>query len=149
MGLEPIVIEMEAGVSVDRVWRAWTEPDELTAWLTMKANVRAEPGGPYELFWDPEHPEHNSTLGCTILSIEALRHLTFSWKGPMHLASLMNREPLPTSVTVTLEARGPRLTQFTLRHSGWGDGPAWVEARAWQDNAWRGALGALMTRFEM
>jgi len=147
-GMGPIVIEVELEAPVERVWRAWTEPDELASWLTELANVRMEVGGPYELFWEPEHPERNSTLGCTITALEPNRLLAFTWKGPVPYADLMNIEPPPTSVTVSFQASGPECTIVRLEHVGWGSGPRWEEARAWHVKAWQEAFARLKRHVE-
>ena len=63
---------------VDRVFEAWIKPDLIERWLTRKANVDAAVGGAYELFWEPERPEHNSTLGCRITDIVPNSELSFN-----------------------------------------------------------------------
>lgn len=148
MGLEPVVIEIEVGAPVDRVWRAWTEPNDLTAWLSVRANIRLEVGGPYELFWEPDYPERNSTLGCKITAMCLNESLAITWKGPSLYADLMNNDPPPTSVMVMLCAAGPDRTLVRLDHIGWGDGPRWAEARAWHERAWRDALAQLREQVE-
>lgn len=45
MGLELIMLEVEVGASIDRVWQAWAEPNKLTAWLTERTNTCVEVGG--------------------------------------------------------------------------------------------------------
>lgn len=145
---EPIVIEIEVGAPVDRVWQAWTESNDLAAWLTARANIRAEVGGQYELFWEPAHPERNSTLGCTIISMRVNEILGFTWKGPVPYADLMNSDPPPTSVTVMFRVTDPERTVIRIEHTGWGPGPRWGEARGWQDRAWRGALARLKELLE-
>lgn len=137
------VLELEIPASVDQLWNAWTENKNLTQWLTSKANVQAEPDGAYELFWEPDHPERNSTLGCQVLEVREKELLKFNWKGPVPFADLMNVEPLPTFVQITFRKTGANVSSVQLEHFGWGKGERWDEARAWQFNAWRGALQAL------
>jgi uncharacterized protein YndB with AHSA1/START domain/quercetin dioxygenase-like cupin family protein len=125
-------------------WRAWTDSGKLTSWLTKKANVRAEVGGPYELFWEPEHPDRNSTFGCRVLEVVPTTRLSFTWRGPVQYADLMNGgEPPPTRVEVEFEGRTDGKTAVRLRHLGWGSSPPWQQARAWQERAWLGAFAEL------
>lgn len=77
-----ITLTIEVPVGLERAWQAWTEPGELTRWLTLKARVEPRLGGAYELFWEPEHPERNSTIGCRISNYSRPSLLAFQWKGP-------------------------------------------------------------------
>ncbi|MCB9654020.1 MAG: SRPBCC domain-containing protein [Deltaproteobacteria bacterium] len=144
---QPVQILVSLSAPIERVWRAWTENEELTTWLTAKANVALLVGGPYELFWEPDHPDRNSTLGCKVTAFEPMRFLAFSWRGPTEFAHLMNTEPFPTSVRVAFTETSIGETVIELEHGGWGLGPKWAEARAWQDRAWRVAFAQLETKF--
>ena len=111
---------------VDRVFEAWVKPDMLERWLTRKAVVEAAVGGAYELFWEPERPEHNSTLGCRITDIVPNSELSFNWRGPEEHEEIMGDE---TQVFVRLEpCEGGTLLRFV--HTGWGAGAHWEKARA-------------------
>src|ERR1019366_3180297 len=74
---------------VDSVFDAWIKPELLERWLTRKANVEPNVGGAYELFWDPERPEHNSTIGCRITDIHPNTELSFNWRGPEEYETVM------------------------------------------------------------
>lgn len=145
--MDPLTYTMDLAVPRDRVWEAWTRPERLTAWLCLRANVEPVVGGRYELFWnpDPAKPEHDSTIGCRVLSVDRPRLLRFSWRGANEVAAVMNRPDAPvTEVEVRLSPT-PDGTRLTLVHSGWADGPDWERARAWFDRAWSGALERLRT----
>ena len=117
----------------------------LGAWLCLRANVEPRVGGAYELFWNPDEsrPDHDSTIGCRVLSIDRPRLLAFSWRGSDEVADVMNVEGAPqTSVTVQLLPR-PSGTRLVVVHEGWGEGDGWARARAWFDRAWSGALERL------
>lgn len=139
----PITIELRLPASAAETWAAWTVPAVLESWLTQKARVELRVGGAYELFWQPDEPEKNSTLGCKLTAVEPQRRLAFTWRGPVPYAHLMNvGEPPPTHVEVLLESRGEG-TVVRLEHAGWGAGKEWDEARAWQARAWAAAFEAL------
>lgn len=142
-GEEALDLERTYAAPVEQVWAAWTQNAALATWLSAKANVSTEIGGPYELFWEPDHPDRNSTLGCHVTAVQPNVRLAFSWKGPVPYADLMNVEPLPTSVTVTFESRCDNGTRVTLQHLGWGSSQRWQEAKAWQEKAWQVALDEL------
>lgn len=143
IGGEPIVLEKTIQASIDEAWRLWTEPDKLKFWLTSVSNVELKVGGLYELFWEPEHPKQNSTIGCRILKLEPLREIVFEWKGPVPFADIMNVNPLPTWVRVTFQKIGKSQTTVRLEHFGWQITPHWDEAKKWQQNAWLQAFSQL------
>src|SRR4051794_21750147 len=68
--------------STERAFAMFTQNEQLQVWLTRSANVEPVVGGSYELFWDLDDPETNSTLGCKITALEPGVLLAFEWKGP-------------------------------------------------------------------
>ncbi len=135
--------ELNLPVSLENAWKLWTDSKQLEKWLTTKAKVQAEVGGPFELFWDPENPSENSTLGCKIIALAPRRLLSFQWRGPVPYADLMNFEPFPTWVSISFESVATEETVIHFRHSGWGKSARWNEAREWQNKAWIGAFAEL------
>lgn len=129
---------------VDKVFEAWIKPEMLEQWLARKARVEPSPGGAYELFWDPENPQVNSTQGCRIADIVPNAELSFNWKGPEPYSSVMGDG---TKVFVRLEAQGAN-TLLRFVHTGWGTGARWEEARLWQAQAWRQAIENLKNYLE-
>jgi uncharacterized protein YndB with AHSA1/START domain len=129
---------------VEQVYNAWLKPALLEAWLTQKAKVEPTVGGAYELFWDPENPDQDSTRGCRITDLVTNREISFNWKGPKQFAELMGDR---TQVFIRMEPReGGTLLRFI--HTGWGNGPQWEEARQWQAEVWREAIENLKNMLE-
>lgn len=58
----------------------FTVNKHLEKWLTEVADVESEVGGKYELSWNPEDRENDSTIGCKILAIIEGRFLCFEWE---------------------------------------------------------------------
>lgn len=135
-----IILEETLNAPIDRVWRAWTDPERLCPWFALRANVVPNRGGPYELFWDLAHPERQSTLGCRITFIQPQRWLGFTWRGPSIYDDLMNENavppPPPTHVAVSFAIHGEQ-TIVRVSHTGWLEGERWAEARAWHVRAWK------------
>lgn len=126
----------------EKAFEFFTSAEHLEKCLTVKADVEAKVGGKYELFWEPDDPENNSTTGCKILALDAPYLINFEWKGPKQYQHFMNtRRPL-TNVTVAFTPMGSK-TKVTLIHTGWGETPEWEEARQFFVNAWQGALAQL------
>jgi hypothetical protein len=69
--------------------------------------------------------------------------LAFQWRGPVSYEELMNVDPLPTWVNIAFESVAMNKTIVHFRHSGWGEGERWAQARQWQAGAWNMAFKAL------
>lgn len=133
------------GAPVERVWGALVDPAQAGVWFAAKANIAPERGGAYELFWRPDSPERESTIGCRITAIAPYRYLAFTWRGPDEFSGLMNEgdpPPPPTHVTITL-ASVPEGTDLQVRHVGFGGGEGWSRAVAWHRRAWATCLDNL------
>ena len=138
-----IEVNFTVNAPISRTWKAWTFNVDLEQWLTVKAIVEPRIGGPYELFWQPETPTQNSTLGCKVLGVVDQRLLAIEWRGPTEFSDIMNTSPFPTWVVVTLEETSTNGTSIHFRHSGWGQGKHWQDARRWQAQSWSGAFETL------
>lgn len=138
-----IVIEAILEIDATRAFQLFTQNEDLEQWLTIKADVQPGPGGKYELFWEPDDPENNSTLGCKILAIDAPNYLNFEWKGPKQYKHFMNTTRPLTNITVIFN-RDDDKTLVTLIHTGWGSGEGWDQARNYFENAWKGAFVQLV-----
>ena len=121
----------------------FTVNEHLVKWLTMKSDVEPEVGGKYELFWTPEDPENNSTIGCKVLEIDEPYLINFEWKGPVQYKIFMNYSDPLTNVTVTFHQIDNK-TQVTLIHTGWQSELDWEEARLYFSKAWEGAFKNLI-----
>ena len=126
----------------EKAFAYFTDGKKLQTWLTTQADVEPRLGGRYELFWDPSDRENNSTIGCRITALVPGQLIAFDWKSPKQFKAFANAADPLTHVTVSFIPEGKR-TKVHLVHSGWRSTPEWGEARAWQERAWAGALGAL------
>jgi uncharacterized protein YndB with AHSA1/START domain len=130
---------------VEKVWDALVDPEQVGTWFAARANVVPQRGGAYELFWQPDTPENQSTIGCRITAIAPSRYLAFTWRGPDELSAIMNEgdpPPPPTHVTVSLTPASTG-TNLRVRHVGFGDGEDWSQAVAWHERAWAACLSNL------
>ena len=132
----------------EQAFKMFTVNEHLQSWLTTIADVEPVVGGNYELFWNPDDRENDSTLGCKITAIEPNKFLSFEWKGPKQYKRFMNKaDPLTHVVVFFIPSRRKdgttSHTEVHVIHSGWGDTQEWEEARLWFEKAWNGALEAL------
>jgi uncharacterized protein YndB with AHSA1/START domain len=138
------VIHVSALLAVppSRAFEYFTSNALVQSWLTAVADVEPRVGGKYELFWQPDDRENNSTIGCRVTAVAPGQMLAFQWRSPKQFKSFANGADPLTHVVVGFAAEGAG-TRVHLVHSGWRSGAAWEEARAWQEKAWTGAFKEL------
>lgn len=116
-----VAIEIDA--TVETVWRALTDPQELTRWFPTTAEVTPRPGGAFVISWNGQW-EWKTTI-ADWQPLERLRLLDpratpFDADG----RPLAGVPPVSMAIEFTLEARGGR-TLVRVVHSGFGHGAAW------------------------
>jgi uncharacterized protein YndB with AHSA1/START domain len=131
--------------SVSESFRLFTEPRCLETWLCERASVDARVGGLFELFWTPDDPQNDSTIGCSITAFEPDRVLAFQWRSPRQFKVFANVADPLTHVVVAFHGVDGACV-VTLVHSGWRSTPEWLEAAEWQSVAWDYAFQALQVR---
>jgi hypothetical protein len=130
-----------------RAYEMFTVNKLLQTWLTKLADVEPVVGGKYELFWDPEDKENNSTIGCKITALKQDKLLAFDWKGPIQYKHFMNNADPLTHVVVCFfpyEDGASPCTEVFMIHTGWRDSSEWEEARKYFERVWSNALEELM-----
>ncbi len=137
-----IIQTAKLNCSVKKAFAFFTENQHLEKWLTVKAHVEPEVWGKYELFWEPERPEVNSTIGCKVLAIEKNKHINVEWKGPEQFSHFMNNIQPLTNVTIVFTPH-KGYTTATLMHTGWKSSAEWQEAREFFVDAWKEAFQKL------
>ena len=125
-----------------KAFEFFTGNKHLEKWLTNMADVEAKIGGKYELFWNPEDKENDSTIGCKVLAFAEGKFLCFEWKGPKQFKHFMN-DVRPLTNVMVFYVPMPEGTEVYLLHTGWRDTVEWEEARQWFDKAWAMALSEL------
>lgn len=103
-------------VSVDRAWRACTDPDELAAWFFAPTGGDGGDGGEarFDLF--------GTEVTWTILELDPPHRLRYRQEaGPVPPL------PGPIETCMTFEAEGTG-TRISITHSGFGDGDDWATA---------------------
>ncbi|MFX1278372.1 MAG: SRPBCC domain-containing protein [Promethearchaeota archaeon] len=145
-----ILIKEELDCTTNIAFEMFTKNTFLERWLTEKADVIPRVGGKYELYWEPENRDNNSTIGCKITGIEKGRFLSFNWKGPVQFKSFMNFVDPLTHVIVffTQIFSNPKKTTINLFHTGWRKNPEWQEARNYFEKAWTNALKKLQEKIK-
>jgi uncharacterized protein YndB with AHSA1/START domain len=119
--LDPVNLDGVFKAPVERVWRAWTEPDEVVAWFGLapyslaSAEIDLRVGGRWA-FSNEKTETHTAGMEGEYLAIEPNRKLEFSWSHVRTFAD-GRREATPVSrVTVLFEPMG-KATRVRLVHS--------------------------------
>lgn len=114
----------------ERVWRAFTDPAELTAWfwphLAAVVEVDLRVGGGYRIT-ATNGPTDDFGISGEYVSLEPPHRLVFTWRW--------HGEPAETLVTIELAAgAGPGNTVMTLVHERFTDQAARdAHAQGWSD----------------
>jgi uncharacterized protein YndB with AHSA1/START domain len=111
MSDEPIVEKtLEFDASVERVWRAISNPSELSQWFGHKADFEAVPGAEGAMIWH----EHGS-FALKVEEVEPPTRLVWSW---VHEPDVSFSEAAATRVEWQLTGRDDGGTTLFLRETG-------------------------------
>jgi uncharacterized protein YndB with AHSA1/START domain len=145
-----ILLKEEVDCDINTAFDMFTQNNLLESWLTEKAEVEPKLGGKYELFWESENREINSTIGCKVTGIENRNFISFNWKGAAQFKSFMNlADPLTHVIAFfTQERKSLDKTSIHLFHTGWRSTIEWQEARDWFEKAWINAFGVLKEKIK-
>ncbi len=130
--LDPILIQVTVPLPLPMIHAAFTDPAQVTGWLSDRAEIDARPGGVYHLGWAA--PLDFESRG-TVREVTPDLDLGFTWQGPPEFDALMNRPEPRTEVYVRLQ-ESPEGIDITLEHRGWVSGEAWEDARSWHFHFW-------------
>jgi uncharacterized protein YndB with AHSA1/START domain len=82
-----LVLERVVPVSPDRIWRAWTEPEQLKQWFcprpwrTTECEIDLRPGGIFRtVMQSPEGQDMEATAGCYL---EVVPNERLVWTGAL------------------------------------------------------------------
>jgi uncharacterized protein YndB with AHSA1/START domain len=143
---------IECGVTVnagvERVWRAWTSGKEAETFFAPRCTIDARPGGKYEMLFDLDaEPGKQGSEGMTVLAVQSLRMLSFTWNAPPEFPGIRGQM---THGMVLFHALDPAHTKVVLLHDGWGEGGEWDAAYKYFEEAWKQVvLPRLKYRFEV
>ena len=147
-GDDPVIVEAVFAASPERLFRAWTDPEEIPHWFgrtphsVKTASIDLTENGEWRFDFESEEGAVNAVHGI-YLRIDPNRELVFSWMHEM-TGSDGNLEMTPAStVTVTFDplATGTRLT---IRH----EGTASESGRRGVGDGWSCAVASLHARLE-
>jgi uncharacterized protein YndB with AHSA1/START domain len=111
-----ILIEAPADV----VWRAVTEPSQISAWFSDAAQIDLRAGGEGTLTWTDRATSKPTTVCITVQTIEPPHTFSFRW---VHPEGVQPREGNSMLVEFTLTPEGDntrlRVTESGLQEMDW------------------------------
>ena len=131
--------------SLDDAWAAWTTSEGIKSFFAPDAKVEARVDGPFEVYMNPFGvPGMKGADGMRFLAVEPKSMITFTWNAPPTMPNVRKQR---TYVTVRFKPTGPKTTEVSLYHGGWGEGAEWDRAYAYFETAWTNVLVSLEQRF--
>jgi uncharacterized protein YndB with AHSA1/START domain len=105
-----VVKTLELDAPIERVWKAITDPAELSRWFGDRTVLELRPGSDGAMIWE----EHGS-FAVRVEEVEAPRRLVWSW---VHEAGVAFEDAPATRVEWVLERRDDGGTTLRLRETG-------------------------------
>ena len=121
LGEDPIIVESYFPAAPERVFRAWTVPDEIMKWFgptpgsLHSAAIDLRKGGAWQ-FLKSKDAEKSVGFEGEYLEIETGKRLLFTWMHVTAHSSGMRDATSPSQVEVTFTAKG-KGTEVRLVHS--------------------------------
>ena len=147
-GQDPVVVEGHFNTSAARLFRTWTDPDELMQWFgpsprgLVSARLDVEPGGIWECAF-PAREGRTDKLTGEYLAVKQDSRLVFTWEHHRaHADGAVEKTPASlVTVTFTDTPRGARLHLLHERIEEEG-------GRLGVTDGWRGSFARIAALFE-
>ena len=119
---EAISFEFDLRHSIEKVWRALTDPVLLAEWLLPVAGLKLEPGAAFTMKAQPQ-PGWDGIVNGRMLEIEAQRKLSYTWVvGDIDTVVTFTLTPTASGTRLSLVQSGFRPDQkqnFGGARYGW------------------------------
>jgi len=129
--------EVVVPASVEDVWRAWTDPAELSTWAGPAAAVDLRVGGDWHIYFDPDAPPgERGGDASAILGFVPGRELRLAAGAPIEFPTVRRDK---TEFIVRLDPVGFGHTRIHAIQTGWKAGDEWdraFEAMAFANAEW-------------
>jgi formylglycine-generating enzyme required for sulfatase activity/uncharacterized protein YndB with AHSA1/START domain len=142
----PIEAEVVVDAPLANVWAAWTTSTGVPTFMGFEAQVEPRPRGLFRVTFEraAKTPLDRGNDGV-VVAVQPMRMLSVSWMTPMHIAVLRGNS---TTLAIYFDAlEGGQRTLVRIVNTGYGTGPEWAEAYAYNVRGWRNVLAALEYRF--
>lgn len=147
-GADPIVVEGTFKATPERVFRAWTTPDEVKKWFGQRpdslasAEIDLQVGGSWRFAFEAMEA-HQDVLGGTYAAVEPGSRLSFSWIHERVFPDGRVEKTPASEVTVTFEpvdgGTFVRLVHAAIRAE---------DARKGVGQGWNASFGAIQAALD-
>jgi uncharacterized protein YndB with AHSA1/START domain len=105
---------------VDVVWRAVTEPEQVSRWFADEVDLAAEAGYEGSLTFDNKATNHSLNVQVMVQAVEPARSFSYRWQHPQGADAVEGNSTL-VEFTLTPEGAGTRLrvVESGLEHMNW------------------------------
>lgn len=145
-----LVLERVIDVPPERVWRAWTEPEQLTQWFTpapwstAAATIDLRPGGIFSVVMrTPEGEEVPQGAGCYLEVVPNRRLVWTGALGPGFRPNKREQDALVFTAIISIEPHGAG-TKYTAHVMHEDAADAQRHAEMGFQNGWGAALDQLV-----
>ena len=114
--------EMLIDAPVDVVWRAVTEPEQISNWFSDEVDLEAKPGYKGVLTFNDRATKQSLSVHVTVQSVEPDRSFSYRWLHPQG-ATAGEGNSLLVEFTLTPEGDGTllRVVETGLERMDWSD----------------------------
>jgi len=134
-----VTLKETIAAAAEEVFACFSTPEGLTRWLSVGAELQAEPGGLMTLAWDREFER---TLSVRVRDYDANGRITFDW-----FPDPLSEDCVPVQVTVATEVEGG--ARVILRQGPFKEDADSLIAMADGAESWRWYLCNLRSVLEM
>ncbi|MGE3179994.1 MAG: SRPBCC domain-containing protein [Phycisphaerae bacterium] len=141
---DEIVREMVLKAPREKVWKALTDPEQVSKWFSTKTEIDLKPSGKVSYYW----AQFDECCDGEVVAVEPQQRFVFKWQPFLSIKDIKVDASLYLHVEYVLEDH-PHGTKLTLRESGFAAMPEALAKRARTDNefGWTEELAKLYDLF--
>lgn len=109
METKPLIVERIYNASIQKVWKAITDRDQMKEWYFELKEFKAEKGFKFQFTGGDENEEYLHE--CEVIFVDPPHKLSYSWTYPEHNSGY-------SVVTWELFEEGEQKTRLRLSHEG-------------------------------
>ncbi|MBO9666702.1 MAG: SRPBCC domain-containing protein [Bdellovibrio sp.] len=122
---DSVNVSITVKATVEEIWRALTDPDDLENWWSDEVTLEPKVGGKFREAWEDDAGNEQLASG-KVLSLTPKKTITFTWKEKSWEPKAL------TECTYLIEDKG-KTRSLTVTHTGWDTLPEKSRAKMIKD----------------